>query len=261
MRSQRKFGMTAHTRMIQTYTTQLVSKKELTEDVYLFRFRSENGQKIEYKAGQYLILMVPQADGQMARRLYSILTPPDETDYFEMIIEILPNGVASQYLMKLGEHDDVIFQGPAGLFILKENNNQKVYLATGTGIAPIVNMIETSMKVKAADVKSFLFWGVPTYKDVYLFPELKQLAESDPNLSFTICLSRETNLDTIPESDRKYFSLGRVTKSFDELSRSTDYRLSSTDYYVCGGRTVVESLRQYLYEKGIPKEVVHFEKF
>ena len=238
--------------MIQTYTTQLVLKKELAPDIYLFRFRTENGQKIQYLAGQYLILMVPQADDQMARRLYSLLTPPGVYDYFEMVIEIFPNGLASQYLMKLNEHDEVIFQGPAGLFTFKENDHLKVYLATGTGIVPIMCMLDRSPK-------SILLWGVQTYKDVYLFEELKKLAEADINFSFKICLSREANLDMIPETDRKYFTLGRVTKSFDELAIS--HELSAIDYYVCGGRAVVESLRQFLYEKGIAKESVHFEKF
>lgn len=257
--------------MIQTYTTQLVHKKELAPDIYLFRFRTENGQKIQYQAGQYLILMVPQAENQMARRLYSILTPPGSYDYFDMVIEIFPNGLASQYLMKLNEHDEVIFQGPAGLFILKENDHPKVYLATGTGIVPIICMVDRSPKSRLrqdyggqAEVespKSILLWGVQTYKDLYLIEELKKLAESDANFSFKICLSREKNLDMIKEEDRKYFVLGRVTKGFEELASSTVYRLPSTDYYVCGGRTVVESLRQFLYEKGIPKESVHFEKF
>lgn len=245
--------------MIQTYTTRFVSKSELALDVYLFRFRCENGQKIEYKAGQYLILMVPQSDGQLARRLYSILNPPKNSDYFEMVIEILPNGVASQYLLKLDENDEVIFQGPAGVFMLKENDHDKIYLATGTGIAPIKCMIEFQCQTLGTKTSTHLFWGVPTLKDVYFLKELKELATIFNNLNIKICLSRETSLDMIPEIDQKFFSLGRVTKAFEKLAIS--HKLSAIDYYVCGGRTVVESLRQYLYEKQIPRESVHFEKF
>lgn len=245
--------------MIQTYTTRFVSKRKLAPDVYLFRFRCENGQKIEYKAGQYLILMVPQSDGQLARRLYSILNPPSHSDYFEMVIEILPNGVASQYLMKLRENDEIIFQGPAGVFMLRQNDRDKIYLATGTGIAPIKCMIEFQCQTSVPTTPTHLFWGVPKFTDVYFLDELKELAITFNNLNIKICLSRETSLDMIHEIDQKYFSLGRVTKAFDTLAIS--HTLSAMDYYICGGRTVVESLRQYLYEKQIPRESVHFEKF
>ena len=247
--------------MIQTYTARFVSKEELASEIFLFRFRLENGQTVQYKAGQYLILMVPQADGQMVRRLYSILTPPNQSDYFEMVIEILPNGVASQYLMKLKESDEVIFQGPAGVFTLRESTRNKVYLATGTGIAPIKSMIEVQCRTSGTKIPTHLFWGVATLKDVYFLKELKELTTVFDNLTVYICLSRETSLEIIPEPDRKYFLQGRVTRGFEELILKQNLHLQPTDYYVCGGRNVVESLRQYLYEKEIPRESVHFEKF
>lgn len=247
--------------MIQTYTARLVHKEKLAPEVYLFRFRCENGQIIQYKAGQYLILMVPQPDGQMARRLYSILTPPNQSGYFEMVIEILPNGLASQYLMKLHETDEVIFQGPAGVFTLRESDRNKIYLATGTGIAPIISMIEVQCRTSIIKKTTHLFWGVATMKDVYFLKELKELKTIFNNLNFFICLSRETNLDTIAEIDRKYFLQGRVNVGFEEMILKQNLHLQPTDYYVCGGRTVVESLRQYLNEKEIPRESVHFEKF
>jgi NAD(P)H-flavin reductase len=247
--------------MIQTYTTRLVHKQPLAPDIYLFRFRLENGQTIQYKAGQYLILMVPQPDGQMARRLYSILTPPNQNDYFEMVIEILPNGVGSQYLMKLNDNAEVIFQGPAGVFGLRENDSNKIYLATGTGIAPIKSMIEVQCKSSPKNIETYLFWGIPTFKDLYFLQELKELTNIFNSLHVYICLSRETSFDGVPEIDRKFFLLGRVNRGFEEMILKENKQLTPTDYYVCGGRTVVESIRQYLYEKEIPRASVHFEKF
>lgn len=247
--------------MIQTYSARFVYKKELTDDVYLFRFHLESGQVVQYLAGQYLILMVPQAGEEMARRLYSILTPPDKGDYFEMVIEILPNGLASNYLMNLQEHESVVFKGPAGIFIIKESDRHKVFLATGTGIAPIKSMIEVLCRKSDTKTPIYLFWGVPRFKDVYFFKELQELSTIYNNLHISICLSQEPSLEGIAEIDRKYFTLGRVTKAFDQLLTTNSQLLIAADYYVCGGRTVVESLRQYLSGKEIPREAVHFEKF
>lgn len=244
--------------MIQTYTTRLVHKEELAPSIYRFRFRVENGEQVVFAAGQYMILMVPQPNGQMARRLYSILTPPTEREYFDIVVEIFETGLASQYLMRMHEDDEVVFQGPAGVFILKESNRPKIFLATGTGIVPMMSILQNKCQTDES-CNMMLFWGLQKKQDLYLFKELKQLAQLNPNFQLNICLSRDSSLDIIPEEDRKYFMKGRVTVGFDELAKTHDLLLS--DYYVCGGREVVESLRQYLYVKGIPKELVHFEKF
>ena len=100
----------------------------------------------------------------------------------------------------------------------------------------------------------FLFWGLKTYKDVYLFDELKEF-------NLKICLSRESNLNMILEPDRQYFDLGHVDQVMER--QLANYRLQITDYefYLCGGRNVVESLRQNLLSKNIPQEYIYFEKF
>src|SRR3989338_4572013 len=122
-----------------------------------------------------MIIMVPQLGGQLARRLYSILTPPTEKEHFDIVVEIFPTGLASQYLLQLKEDEEVIFQGPAGVFILKENDRPKIFLATGTGIVPMMSILQTNCQKLGAKCNMTLFWGLPTHKDLYLFNELKQL--------------------------------------------------------------------------------------
>ena len=101
--------------------------------------------------------------------------------------------------------------------MMKENEKPKMFLATGTGIAPIKSMIEVQCRTTGNKIPTYLFWGLPTYKDVYFLKELKELGTIFTNIQILICLSRAASLDAIAEIDRKYFSLGRVTKAFDEL--------------------------------------------
>ncbi len=123
---------------------------------------------------------------------------------------------------------------------------------TGTGIAPVKSILESNSS-NLLDYE--LFWGLKTYQDVYLFEELKQ-----HNLK--ICLSREKNLDVISKVDKKYFSLGHVdTCFFKENNNITVEQLGSLEFYLCGGRDIVESLRQVLLSKNISSENIILEKF
>ncbi|MDO8496955.1 MAG: FAD-dependent oxidoreductase [bacterium] len=237
--------------MIKTYKTTLSSKEQLNFDIYLFTFTLKDPSILEFVAGQYLILFVPDPSGTHLRRLYSIASSPLKKDNFELLVQIVPQGKGSEYLQSLKVGDEAMFQGPAGMFTMRKNEKDIIFLATGTGIAPIKSILESS-----PNMKSHLFWGLKTYKDIYYLEEFKKIAEENKNFDFHICLSRETDFSGIPEEVRKFFTLGRITQSFEEK-----YLNSENDFYLCGGKEVVESLKEYLLGKGTVKENIFFEKF
>ncbi len=246
--------------MIQTYETTLSEKKELVPEVWYLKFTIPDSQQLDYKAGQYMILFVPQPDGHPARRLYSVRTAPNGQKFFELVIKFVNGGVASEYLKKLNVGDRASFQGPAGLFTLSPNIGPKVFFATGTGITPMISIIEKHLPVVPAEEHFYLYWGMRTKGEMYFQEELISLAKKYPNFHLRYCLSREPSLESVGENERPYCALGRVTVAF-ESDFKTQSELNSAHYYICGGRDAVETLRQILAEKQIPKELVHFEKF
>lgn len=277
--------------MIQNYKTHLSKKLQLTSDVWLYAFTLPEPTTLSFIPGQYLIMFVPQGSGEKARRLYSIASPNTVTNGFELLVKLIPNGCSSRYFEKLNVNDEVEFQGPAGMFTVRESSRNKIGLVTGTGYAPVRSMLLSTLETRdlkldeeARSLKLenqtsnlqpqnptssiqhqasnfHLFFGFSYYKDIFLFEELKQLAEKNTDFKFYFCLSRELNLDMIPEENKKYFLLGRVTKGFDNLISNFKFQISNFDFYLCGGREVVEALKEYVYQKGVPKEQVYFEKF
>ncbi len=240
--------------MLLTYKTILTKKTQLNFNTYLYHFDLIEPKEIIFIPGQYVILKVPSDKGPVSR-LYSIASSATEKKSFKLIIQIIPGGLASNYLSGLIVKDEVIFQGPAGMFGLKENNRPKIFLVTGTGIAPILSIIKSNFFPPQAGFNFQLFWGLKNYKDVYLFDELKQF---DPK----ICLSREANFSFIPEPNRKYFDLGHIDSCFEkQFNNLTIEQLNNFDFYLCGGRQIVESLKQFLLDKHISKENIYFEKF
>lgn len=243
--------------MIYTYTAHLTKKTKLASDIYRFGFTIDTDEVFNFTSGQYLILFVPQTDKDYARRLFSIITPVSQKHGFELIVQILPGGLASHYLLTVEPHEDVVFQGPAGLFKFTTAQKKALFLATGTGIAPFRSILLSHLPIHSSPIQ--LLWGLKTYQDLYFLDELKELERRYNHFTFKICLSREKGLEHIPESDRKFIAQGRIT---DELfSEYPLLKKDKTDFYLCGRREIVESLRQLLYSQGIDKKQVFFEKF
>ena len=254
--------------MLILYQTQLTKKINLAGNVFLFEFSLIEPKEISFLAGQYLILLIP-SKGETISRLYSIASPPWQKNSFELVVELFDGGVGSTYLKNLKIRDKVLFKGPAGMFTLKETYKNKVFFATGTGIAPIRSMImkgqkspfDLECKTKSDLVKSqkFLFWGLRKKEDVYFLEEFKKIKEENKNFEFKICLSKETSLSKV-ESD--FFSLGHVDYVFEkELFPKIKETIFDFEFYLCGGRGVVEFLRQFLLQKNIPQSAIFFEKF
>ena len=233
--------------MITSYKTALTEKEQLTNNIYLLTFQLIIPQEIDFVPGQYLILKVPKANAYVPR-LYSIYSSNKIKNQIQFVVEIVPNGLASTYFLNMKINDPVEFQGPLGQFVLRENTNKKIFLATGSGIAPIISILESFQIVNYK-----LFWGLKTYEDVYLFNEFKKFSP-------TICLSREKNLDKVPQESQSFFTLGHVDGAMEEFSKNDDLT-KNTDFYLCGRKEITESLRSFLLAKNIPPQNIFFEKF
>ncbi len=230
--------------MLSQFKAFLYQKKYLTDNVCLFSFKLKD-KSLDFIPGQYLMLKINDKS-----RLYSIASSNKNKNQFELLIELVEGGLASTYLKNLNQEDEVIFYGPAGQFTLKNNDFKKIFLITGTGIAPIRSMLLSNSQFLKDN--SYLFWGFPYLKDVYLLDEFKQF-------NLKICLSREKDLSMIKDEDKKYFALGHVDEVMFDQFKNED--LNNFEFYLCGGRVIVESLKEKLLAKNIANEKIIFEKF
>lgn len=248
--------------MIQTFKTHLAAKKQLTSSVWIFTFMLDDPKTVTFIAGQYMILKI----GDTGSRNYSIATPCYQTNSFDLLVYIIPNGLASTYLMQLTDKDVVRFQGPAGVFTLQTNDRDKIFLATGTGIAPIKSIIESYAKArKRSDHYFYILWGLRTKKDLYFVDYFNELARQFPYITYKICLSQEEDLLGL---DSAHFGKGRINGHLLELlgisgenNTTSNQIIHAFDYYICGGRDVAESVRQFVSGLGVDKTQIFFEKF
>ena len=247
--------------MILTFQSKLIHKKLIAPHIYHLVCSLPETSEWTFTAGQYMIFHVPQKDGHPVRRLYSIASPPSQKNSIDFIIEIVPNGIGSMYVEDLHEGDILTLQGPAGMFTHKTTTRSSVYLATGTGVAPMYSMIHTLLNDTTNTHPIYLFWGLKNCEDLYLDKELTTLAKHHPLFYFRACFSRLENISQVKETVASYTELGRVTLGLEKLLKDTNTKPDEYDYYLCGSKHVVEALREYLQIAGVAKDQVFFEKF
>lgn len=248
--------------MPNTINSILKSKKQLTHDVWLLTFRLIDPPKITFIPGQYVILVFQDTSGKTCQRLYSIASGTGDSGEFDLLVQLVPNGLASAYFMSLVPENRVAFRGPIGIFFLRPSVRNKVFLITGSGIAPIISMLK-SYDFRSSIPSLHLFWGIPTQKDAYLLDFFTSLSQLYPNFEFRVCLSREQSSFFTNKDVPSLFAKGHVDEIFSDWleSKKGRQKTENFDFYLCGGRVVVESLRQYVLASGTAQNHVFYEKY
>lgn len=238
--------------MIQTFSATLTQKNQITPEIYILTLDLLN-EELVFAAGQYIILKVPQPHGEYARRLYSIASSPQLKQQIELVIKRIPGGLATAYIDELSIGSEVLFDAPAGVFTLKSPPGRNVvFLATNTGITPFRSMIldEMSGGLKR-EIRAF--WGMKQYKDLYYHEEFKNMALNDPKFHYTVCLSRDAAVYDACISRRIDEALTKdILPALDAAAH---------DFYICGGVSVIDTIREILLSQGIQKQHIFFEKF
>lgn len=212
---------------------------DLTHDVRQLDFRLREPKEIHFKAGQFISFdITPSGGPRLIIRPYSVASPPYESDRVTIVFNRVPRGRGSAYLFSLKEGDTVAFEGPQGSFHLHEGTRDMLFVATGTGIAPIRSMLWDLTNSGYAGAAR-LYWGLRTQRDVYYQEEFEGLMARSSNFSFVIALSR---------ADEGWHGYtGRVTGLVSERIAS----VKNLDVYLCGNHAMIRDVTQIIRTKGL----------
>lgn len=215
----------------------------LSHDVIGVRLRLPPGRTMEFMAGQYADVIGPGG----VRRSYSFAAAP-KADGIQFQIRCVDGGVMSAYWFGEAKVDDLLrIYGPKGTFVLRHTpNSDVVFLATGTGIAPVKSMIEwiATLSEDQQPRSIQLFWGGRTEEDLYW-----NLGSLFDRIRYVPVLSRA---DVDWQGERGY-----VQDAF--LATNAD--LNSMQVYACGSEEMIHSARQALTSKGLASEAFFSDAF
>lgn len=220
-----------------------ISKKNmLTADtVELILSTQEN---FSYKAGQFVQLVVPGLEKPVTRS-YSLSSCPLDQN-IALCVKLIPGGKASTYIANQNEGDAFTLKGPLGHFNIDEEANSHLFIATGSGIAPIISMIRDELERKNNTLPIRLIFGLRYEKDIILKSKLDELAKKYPNFEYKISLTR-------PESSWTG-NCGRVTEYLSNF-------LPNEAYYICGNMEMVKDVREIILNSGVDAKKIRIEIF
>jgi ferredoxin-NADP reductase len=237
---------------IHKWEGELTEIQNCTPTVKNFVFEVPEG--FDFTPGQFVTAIIPvEGLEKPIRRSYSIASSPRKQGSMDLCIKLVENGPGSTHFFKMKQGEKLSFIGPMGLFVLKEKDQKQdiVFIATGTGIAPFRSMAQ-SVLPNGYKNNMTLLTGV-RYEEEVLFPEeLKQLEKKHSNFTWKSIVSRPKQADYPGEK-------GRVQQLVDQyVPEPQDFKGS---FYLCGLSPMINQTQQQLLEKGFPKENIHFEKY
>lgn len=229
---------------VTKYSAQLRAKRHLTKDVFECQFEKPAG--FEFLAGQFVQFLVPHED--KIKALSYSMSSISTDDSVEFCVKIHDDGVGCQSILKMNIGDTLDFQGPRGFFVHKENAIPVSFIATGTGIAPILSIIRDELENKNNTSELRLLFGVRSDEDLFWADRLQALKEKYENFTYEIALSQ-------PKLDGSWSGLrGRVTEHLL-------HHLVSHKFYICGSAAMIKDVRELLIKNGVEAKAIHFEVF
>ena len=105
-------------------------------------FELDNGVSFDFLPGQFISVREPKPAGKYITRAYSLASAPHGGNTFDLCLDRVDSGFMSNHLCDLSLGEEIHFHGPHGAFTLHDDRLDTIFVATGTGIAPIRSMIE-----------------------------------------------------------------------------------------------------------------------
>jgi propane monooxygenase reductase subunit len=220
----------------------------LTADIRRIRARLVSPDQIEFRPGQYMEGLVPGTDEW---RSYSMAGCPSQRNEIELIIKLMPGGLASSYVedrLTVGER--VSLRGPHGQFGLRPTNAKAILVAGGSGVAPILSILR-DMAGRGEHREMTFFYGARTRADLVLTDELYAFESKIRGYRFVPALS-----DPRPD-DHWSGETGLIT---DVVCRQFP-DLQGMEAYLCGPPGMIDAAISHFRKRGMREEDILFDKF
>src|SRR3954451_8648484 len=150
---------------VKTLPCRVQKMERAADDVIILYLKLPANERLQFLAGQYIEFLLK--DG--SRRSFSMANAPHADELMQLHVRRVTGGNFTEHVFtKMKERDILRFEGPLGTFFLREDSTKPiVFVASGTGFAPIKAIIETSL-FKGVTRPITLYWGGRRPKDLYM---------------------------------------------------------------------------------------------
>jgi ferredoxin-NADP reductase len=271
-------------------TARLRRKVLLSEQTQTFHFEFvvEGTDNFAFEAGQFVSMVATDPHGKQQTRAYSIASAPSG-NVFDVCANRVEGGFFSNLLADLPEGDGVQFHGPHGLFTLRKPLVDAIFIATGTGIAPMRGFVqwlfpENAPPLLPKHTRVWLVYGTRHETEIYYRNYFEKTASEHPNFHYLSTLSRPHDgwpglsgyvqhhvpkvLEHRAQLEKKEPApiVPVIGEGARVVSNQPDSRIPSTDSfpihaYICGLNDMVSAIRDQLKEIGWERKQIIFERY
>jgi CDP-4-dehydro-6-deoxyglucose reductase len=232
---------------IRTLPCRVESMEKLTADVMALRLKLPSNERLQFLPGQYIDFLLK--DGK--RRSFSLANSPEEDALLELHIRHVPGGHFTDHVFGAMKVKDIMrISGPYGSFFLRESDKPAIFVAGGTGFAPIKSMLSHAFHHEI-DRQFVLYWGAKTLPDLYQPDVPGEWRRGHGNFSFIPVLSDPRPEDNWP--GRTGFVHEAVLADFADLS--------GYEVYACGAPPMISAARRDFTARGLPEDAFFSDSF
>lgn len=226
-----------------------------SDDVAILELQLPASERFQFLAGQYLEFLLKDNK----RRAYSIASAPHQEGPIELHIRHLPGGLFTDPLFgqaadgkSVKEKDILRFEGPQGSFFLREDTQKPIiFLASGTGFAPIKSIL-LHMREKKIERTIHFYWGGRRPKDLYMDTLCQEFVNTMPHFHYIPVISEGWPEDHW--TGRTGFVHRAVMEDFPDLS--------AFQVYACGAPIVIASAQtDFIKQCGLPEDEFYADSF
>lgn len=245
-----KFRLEYPSKLLDANPSQLFEAKIarltwLADSVVELELKLPKGLKFGFTAGQYCRLRVPGSDEW---RSYSMASGEHEKGKVTFLIRVLPSGLMSDFLRtSAAKGVSLEVEGPLGSFVLEPSERPHLLMAGGTGLAPMLSMLDRLRLVRPTPPVLVVF-GCVSESDLFHLEELQIRASLMPSLQVRVVLENETS---VPD----------VLRGNPVSVLSPEDVPADAVAYLCGPPGMIRAAEQKLTEFGLASADVRSEQF
>lgn len=200
-----------------------------TDNVLIMHLQTPRIQRLRFLAGQSVTLSF---DDNTRGDFPIASCPCDDRNLLFHIPQNADSSFVQRLIDNTAKGDEITVVGPHGHFLFNEDSNRpQLYLAYGTGFAPIKSLIEHAMALEIPATMD-LFWAVDKQEDLYIN---------------NLCRAWDDALE-----DFRYHPV--INQDAVACLLATQAKLDEVDVYIAGPKVSVEHAGEKLLAAGLPDE-------
>ncbi len=227
-----------------------IRRRNLKFHVREVRWESENtftlvldsSRPFSFKAGQFCFLRIDK-NKLYARHPFTMSNSPQDRG---LSFTIKLGGRFTKAASELERGDEVIVEGPFGVFTINDRQKDLVFVAGGIGITPFISMLRNRLKSNESR-NVLLLYGAKTGNDLIFRKELDAIKE---------------------DWFKKIYVLSRDEDSLCERGHIDRYlieknvrNIKSSIFYICGPENMKKDVRKALIDMGVKRSDIKTEDF